>query len=92
MGAHGEGLSPMTVHVNIVRAAMKPTWGNLIGLKIRAVGDKGDNLFIMEFTSKADMDRVLLGMPWMVGWHVVVLKTYDEKLSALEIVFYCMEI
>jgi hypothetical protein len=88
----GKILSPMAVHVNTVRAAMKPAWGNLAGLKIRAIGDKGDNLFVAEFTSKADMDRVLSGTPWMVGRHAVVLKPYDEKLSASEIVFDRMEI
>jgi hypothetical protein len=29
----GKVISPMAVHVNTVCAAMKPTWGNPIGLK-----------------------------------------------------------
>lgn len=40
----GKVISPMVVHVNTVRAAMKPAWGNPTGLKIRAIGVKGDNL------------------------------------------------
>jgi hypothetical protein len=31
----GKILSPSVVHVNIVRSAMKPAWGNPCGLKIR---------------------------------------------------------
>jgi len=88
----GKVISPMDVHVNTVRAAMKPTWGNPVGLKIRAIGDKGDNLFVAEFASKVDLERVLAGTPWMVGRHAVVLKMYDERLNASEILFDHMEI
>jgi len=88
----GKVISPMDVHVNTVRAAMKPTWGNPVGLKIRAIGDKGDNLFVAEFASKVDLKRVLAGTPWMVGRHAVVLKMYDERLNASEILFDHMEI
>jgi hypothetical protein len=41
---------------------------------------------------KADLERVLSGTPWMVGRHTVILKPYDEKLSASEIVFDRMEL
>lgn len=33
-------LSPMAVHVNTVCAAMKPAWGNPVGLKFHAIGEK----------------------------------------------------
>ena len=59
----GKVLSPMAVHVNIVRSAMRPTWGNPFGLKFRAIGEKGANLFVAEFGSKADMERILAGAP-----------------------------
>lgn len=88
----GKVLSPSTVHVNTVRAAMKPAWGNPYGLKFRAIGQKCDNMFVAELGSKAVMERVLAGAPWMVGRHAVILKEYDEKLSASEIVFDRMEI
>jgi hypothetical protein len=42
---------------------MKPAWGNLVGLKIRVVGEKGDNLFVGEFGCGADMDWALAGTP-----------------------------
>jgi hypothetical protein len=63
----GKVLSPMVVHVNTVRSAMKLTWGNPAGLKFRAIGEKGDNMFVAEFAVKADMDRAMAGAPWMVG-------------------------
>jgi hypothetical protein len=88
----GKVLSPMAVHVNTIWAAMKPAWGNPFGLKIRAIGQKGENLFLVEFGTKLDRNRVLFGMPWMVGRHAIVLKLYDEKLSASEIIFDRMDI
>jgi len=75
-----------------VCAAMKPAWGNPCGLKLRTIGEKGDNLFVAELGSKMDMVRVLSGAPWMVGRHAVILQQYDERLSASEIVFDRMEI
>ena len=85
-------LSPAPVHVNTVRSAMKPAWGNPVGLKLRAIGDKSDNMFVAEFGCRAGMDQALAGTPWMVGRYAVILQDYDEKLSALEIVFYRMEV
>jgi hypothetical protein len=49
-------------------------------------------MFVVEVGSKADMERILVGTPWMVGRHAVVLKPYEERLSADEIVFDRMEI
>lgn len=59
-------------------------WGNPFDLKIRAIGEKGDNLFLAEFGMKMDLERVLLGTPWMVGQHAIVLKPYDEKLFCIQ--------
>jgi hypothetical protein len=88
----GKVLSPTPIHVTTIRSSMKPAWGNPMGLKLRAIGEKVDNLFVAEFGCKADLERVLAGTPWMVGRHAVILKDYDEKLSASEIVFDRMEI
>lgn len=41
----GTVLSPATLHANTIRADMKPAWGNLFGLKVRSIGEKGENLF-----------------------------------------------
>lgn len=88
----GKVLSPAAVHVNTIRSAMRLAWGNPVGLKIRTIGEKGDNLFMAEFGSKVDLERVLVGTPWMVGRYAVVLKLYDEKLSASEIIFDRLEL
>ena len=74
MGDHREGSIPMAVHVNTVRATMKLAWGNPIGLKFRAIGEKGDNLFTAEFGSSVDMERALAGTLWIVGRYAIILK------------------
>jgi hypothetical protein len=87
----GKVLSPAILHANTIRAAMTPAWGNPHGLKIRSIGDRGDNLFVVEFGSKVDMDRVLAGAPWIAGKHALILKEYDEKLKPSEIRFDSMD-
>ena len=71
---------------------MKPAWGNPCGLKLWAIGEKTDNMFVAELGSKVEMERIMVGSPWMVGRHAVILQPYDECLSASEIVFDRMEI
>lgn len=88
----GKVLSPVPVHIQLLRSTMKSAWGNSIGLKIRVIGEKGDNLFVAEFGSNRDLERVMQGTPWMVGKFAVLLQEYNEKLSAAEIVFDKMEI
>ena len=88
----GMVLSPVPIHVQQVRSAMKPAWGNPVGLKIRAIGDKSNNMFVAEFGSDRDRERVLRGSPWMVGKYAVLLQEFDAKLTVQEIVFDRMEI
>jgi hypothetical protein len=88
----GKVLSPMAIHMNMVRSAMKPAWGNPVGLKFRAIGEKGYNMFVAEFAVEVNMDRAMAGTPWMVGGRAVILLQYDEHLSASEIIFDQMEI
>ncbi|KAK3136325.1 hypothetical protein QOZ80_5BG0431770 [Eleusine coracana subsp. coracana] len=88
----GKVLSLTSVHVNTVPAVMRPAWGNPFGLKLRSIGEKKDNLFVVEFGSQEDMARVLAGSLWMVGKHAVLLQLYDERLSAVEILFETLEI
>jgi hypothetical protein len=88
----GKVLSPSIVHVATVQSAMKPAWGNPCSLKFRAIGEKTDNMFIVELGSKMEMERILADTPWMVGRHAVILQPYDERRSASEIVFDRMAI
>lgn len=88
----GKVLSPSLIHVNTIRTAMKPAWGNPQGLKFHAIRGKGDNKFVAEFGGKMDLECALAGTPWMVGRHAIVLQEYGEWLCASEIVFENMEI
>ncbi|KAK3132103.1 hypothetical protein QOZ80_6AG0515850 [Eleusine coracana subsp. coracana] len=88
----GKVLSPGTLHVSTIGSAMKPAWGNPMGLKFRSIGEKCANLFVAEFGCMQDRDRVLAGSPWVVGKYSVLLQQYDERLSAAEISFVSMEI
>ena len=56
------------------------------------IGEKNDNMFIVELGSKMEMERIMAVSPWMVGRHVVILQPYDERPSASEILFDRMEI
>jgi hypothetical protein len=83
----GKVLSLVALHVNTIKGAMKPAWGNPLGLELRSIGEKGQNLFVVDFGYRQDMIRALEGSPWMVGRHVVVLQPYDELLRPSEIAF-----
>ncbi|TVU18380.1 hypothetical protein EJB05_34471, partial [Eragrostis curvula] len=88
----GKVLSLVPLSINTITAAMRPGWGNPYGLKFRSIGVKADNLFLAEFGCKIDRDRSLGGFPWIVGKYSVLMKEYDERLSASEISFERMEI
>lgn len=61
----GKVLSPTTVHAPAIQGAMRLSWGNPPGLMIRMIDKKGDNLSVVEFNFKQDMDRALGGS---LGW------------------------
>jgi hypothetical protein len=48
-------------------------------------------MFVAEFGSGTNMERVLAGSPWMVGRYAIILKAYDKKLNASKIMFDCLE-
>lgn len=83
----GKVLSPVPLSATTILSAMRPAWGNPYGLKIRTVGEKGENIFVAEFGGKVDRDRARRGSPWIVGKYSVLLQAYDETLSAAEIKF-----
>ncbi|CAN6173031.1 unnamed protein product [Urochloa humidicola] len=87
----GKVLSPSAVHIMTTADAMRPAWGNPYGLKLRAVGEKSDNLFIAEFGCDVDKKKALGGSPWVVGKHAVVLQEYDETLKPSDVSFERME-
>ncbi|KAM0845547.1 hypothetical protein ACQ4PT_056296 [Festuca glaucescens] len=80
----GKVLAPNKLHIQTISAAMRPAWGNPRGLVFNPAGN---NLFIAEFGSKADRDRVMEGSPWTVGRHAVLMKKYDVEVQPHMVVF-----
>jgi hypothetical protein len=80
----GKVLAPNTMHVNTISSVVKPAWGNPKGLKVRPMGP---NLFMAEFESKADMQRVTSGSPWVLGKHAILLKSFDPLVRPTDVVF-----
>ncbi|KAK3118469.1 hypothetical protein QOZ80_9BG0699640 [Eleusine coracana subsp. coracana] len=85
-------LSPITLNATTILSTMKPAWGNPFGLKIRSVGGKAENFFVVEFGDHQAMKRALGGSPWLVGKYAVILQPYDGSLKSAEIKFVAMEI
>ncbi|KAM0875446.1 hypothetical protein ACQ4PT_036828 [Festuca glaucescens] len=85
----GKVLSPSTLHINTIALALRPAWGNLRGLVINS---GGDNVFVAEFASKADKDRVVDGPPWVVGKHAVLLRDFDVDQRPKDMVFNRLKI
>lgn len=69
--------------------ALRPAWGNPKGLVARSVGE---NLFIAEFGSRQDLERVLDGSPWNVNKRAVLVKRYDQNQRSTDIVFNLLPI
>jgi hypothetical protein len=52
----------------------------------------GDNIFVAEFATKGDMDRVLDGPPWVVGKHAVLLQSFNVDLRPRDMIFYKLKV
>lgn len=88
----GKVLSPAKMHTSTIHQAVQAPWGNPHGLRIRAIGEKADNLFVAEFAFEQDRDRVRGGSPWIFGKHALIMQDYDERLRPSKIVFDRMDI
>jgi hypothetical protein len=80
----GKVLAPNTLHVNTIAAALCPAWGNPKGLVINSAGP---NIFVAEFGSKADKDRIMDGSIWTVSCRAVLLKDFNADLRPMDMVF-----
>jgi hypothetical protein len=85
----GKVLSPSTLHISTISAALRPAWGNPRGLLLNP---GGVNIFVAEFATKTDMDRVLDGPPWVVGTHAVLLQGFNVDLKPSELIFNRMKV
>jgi hypothetical protein len=85
----GKVLSPTKLHISTIAAALRPAWGNPRGLLFNPVGD---NMFVAEFGSRADKERVKDGPPWVVGKHVVLLQEFNVDLKPQDMIFNCLKL
>uniref|UniRef100_A0ACD5YCK1 Uncharacterized protein n=1 Tax=Avena sativa TaxID=4498 RepID=A0ACD5YCK1_AVESA len=85
----GKVLSPSILHINTITSALRPAWGNPRGL---VINPGGDNVFVAEFATKADKDRVVDGPPWVVGKHGVLLREFDVDQRPKDMVFKCLKV
>ena len=72
----GKVLSPHALHIQTIMSALRPAWANPKGLVAKPVSN---NIFIVEFATKSDKERVKDGAPWTVGKHAVLLNKFDPK-------------
>ncbi|CAL5069611.1 unnamed protein product [Urochloa decumbens] len=85
----GKVLAPNSLHLQTIMSAMRQAWGNPRGLEARMVPD---NMFIAEFESELDKNRVLEGSPWYigrqaVGRQVVILQEFNSDLRPSDVKF-----
>jgi len=59
-------------------------WKTRKGFEIR---DMGDHMVLFVFPKASDIDRVLLGEPWMFDKHLVALKRMDMNEDIRELDF-----
>jgi hypothetical protein len=80
----GKVLHRRVFHINTIRDALRPAWGNPRGLNFRSVGD---NVFVATLETQRDRDRICEGAPWMVSKHAVVLEFFNINLKPDELRF-----
>ena len=71
----GKVLHRNHLHIQTITNALRPAWGNPRGLQFRSAGV---NVFVAEFESQRDRDRVWSGSPWHISKNAVVLAEFDE--------------
>uniref|UniRef100_A0ACD5YZ10 Uncharacterized protein n=1 Tax=Avena sativa TaxID=4498 RepID=A0ACD5YZ10_AVESA len=80
----GKVLSPKVLHIQKIMSALRPAWGNPKGLVAKSVED---NVFIVEFESMFDRDRIKEGALWTIGKHAVILNNFDPGKKPSEVSF-----
>jgi hypothetical protein len=80
----GKVLAPSSLHVETIKAVVRPAWGNPKGLIVRPMGP---NLFMAEFGSESDMGKVAKGGPWRLGKHAILLKRFDVTIKPEDMIF-----
>jgi hypothetical protein len=71
-------------HINTIASALRPAWGNPRGLEFSSVGE---NMFLADFESQRDRDRVKEGAPWHVSKNAVILEVFVDWMQPSELTF-----
>ena len=80
----GKVLHRHLLHIQTIRNALRPAWGNPRGLDFRPLGE---NMFAAEFESKRDRDRIWDGSPWHISKHAVILEDFESHMQPSELKF-----
>jgi hypothetical protein len=81
----GKVLAPNTLHVNTITSFVRSAWENPRGMMVRSIGP---NLFLVEFESQVELQRVVNGSPWTLGKkHAILLKRFDPMVMPADMVF-----
>ncbi|KAM0872173.1 hypothetical protein ACQ4PT_038890 [Festuca glaucescens] len=80
----GKVLYRNVFHIQTIASALRSAWGNPTGLVFRSVGA---NMFVAEFTTQWDRDRVWDGSPWHVSKNAVILSEFKDCMKPSELRF-----
>jgi hypothetical protein len=80
----GKVLHCKVFHIQTIVSALRPAWGNPKGLMFRSVGA---NMFVAEFATQRDRERVWNGSPWHVNKNAVILSEFEECMKPSELKF-----
>ncbi|KAM0861881.1 hypothetical protein ACQ4PT_045598 [Festuca glaucescens] len=80
----GKVLYRNVFHIQTIGSSLRPAWGNPRGMLFRSVGA---NMFVAEFTTQRDRDRVWDGSPWHVNKNAVILLEFEDCMKPLELNF-----
>src|SRR3954466_159848 len=80
----GKVLAPSKFHIDTIKSALRPQWGNPRGLDFQAMGD---NVFRATFEKEHDRRRNWEGAPWMIGNHAIILDDFETSMRPSEIKF-----
>uniref|UniRef100_A0ACD5VIC1 Uncharacterized protein n=1 Tax=Avena sativa TaxID=4498 RepID=A0ACD5VIC1_AVESA len=80
----GKVLAPNPLHINTIKCVLRLAWGNPKGLEFHSTGA---NLFMAEFATQADRDRMLAGSPWNINKNGVLLKLFNPAVKPRDVCF-----
>jgi hypothetical protein len=80
----GKVLHRTIFHIQTISGALRPAWGNPKGLSFRSAGV---NMFVADFDSQRDRDRVKAGSPWHVSHNAVIIEEFVDHMQPSELKF-----